>query len=196
MTYTSLPSEYTSHTVINLRKGKPHAAWVYTLNLLIFAAAVLLASRHIPFLSMFEAIDGNYVLTVPRLLLNLVMVAFTLLFYAIGQLFFKGLFCKLLGGDTPKFGIKGWYYYVGSHTYLCKGKYILLVLLPELVLFALLTLLCLLLPLQFFWIVFFVEALHIARFSASLYLIVLVLAQPQDALFRNMGTLTMVYTKK
>lgn len=196
MTYTSLPPEYVSHSVINLRKGKPHAAWVYILNLLIFAASVLLASRRIPFLSMFEAVDGNYVLTVPRLLLNLVMVAFTLLLYAISHLFFKGLFCKLLGGDTPKFGIKGWYYYVGSHAYFSKGTYTLLVLLPELVLFALLTLLCLLLPLHFFWIVFFVESLHIARFSASLYLITLVLTQPHDALFRNMGTLTMVYNKK
>lgn len=194
MPVSILPPEYTEHKVINLRKGKPHAIWVYLLNCLVFLIAVWSMSQFIPFLSLFEKVDNTFVLSVPRLLLNILMAAFTLLCYAVLQLLLKGLFCKLLGGDTPKFGIKGWYFFVGSRAYLSRRRYILFILLPELTLLLLFTLLCLLLPLHFFWIVYLVESFHLSRFSATLYLTCLVLKQPKHAYFRNMGTLTMVYT--
>ncbi|MBQ1272210.1 MAG: hypothetical protein IIY12_01785, partial [Clostridia bacterium] len=79
MPLTTLPPEYNTHKVISLRKGKPHAKWVYSLNLLVFLVAVWLMSRFIPFLTMFEKVNESYIISVPRFILNLVMTTFILL---------------------------------------------------------------------------------------------------------------------
>lgn len=195
MTYSELPAGYSLKKTINLRKGKPYAFWAALLNLVLCVLSLYALHFLVPVTALFEEKGGDYILTLPRLLLDLVWIFVGLLIYAVAHLVLKGLFLKALGGMKPKFGIKGFYYYVGSRAYFSRGRYVLLILLPELVVEALLILLLLLLPPVCFWPLAFVHAFHISRIGTSLLLTILLLREPNTALFRNMGTLSAVFSK-
>ena len=195
MTYSELPSGYSLKKTINLRKGRPYALFCAALNLLFFHVSFLLCSYFVPFTALFKEVDGEYVLTLPRLLLDLVWIFVGLVLYAIAHLVLKGLFLKFLGGQKPKFGIKGFYYYVGSHAYFSRRQYVILLLLPELIAEALLIVICHLVPEPVFWVAAFVQSVHFSRIGTSLLLAALVAREPKAALFRNMGSLSAVFCK-
>lgn len=195
MTYSELPAGYSLNKSINLRKDRVYAPLCAFLNVVFFAFSILITGRFIPFTVLFEKVNDEYILTVPRLLLDIVWVFAGLLLYALSHLALKGLFLKALGHQNPKFGIKGVYYYVGSHAYFSRRCYAALVLLPELIMEAILIVICLLVPPAHVWPVAFVQAFHFSRLSTMLLLVILVMREPKTSLFRNMGTLSAVFTK-
>jgi len=191
----TLPEGYDQRSVINLRKDHKLIIPSFLINLITFAAVVWFEARYIPFITLFGMVDGQYILTVPRLLLNLVAVLFGLLFSTVLHIILKGSVIRVLTGQRAVYGIKGWYVYVGFETYLNRFRYILLVLLPDLLLVVFLIILCSFLDIRLFWIGFLVLAFHLSRIATDIMLAVLILFRPRDSYFRNMGMLTSIFSK-
>jgi len=192
---SALPDHYGQRSVINLRRNSQLAWPAYLLNLITFLAVVWGEAKRISPLTMFGIVDGQYVLTIPRLLLNIVALLFGLLCSAVVHLLLKGWIIRLLTGQKATYGSKGWYVYAGCDTYLQRGRYILLVMMPDILLVIGLFLLCVFLPVRLFWIGFLILAFHLSRLATNILLSFLILTWPRDAYFRNMGTLTSIYTK-
>jgi len=191
----SLPEGYDQRSVINLRRDPKLIAPAFLINIITFAAAVLFECRRIPFVTMFGMVDGKYVLTIPRLLLNLVAILFGLLFSAILHILLKGALIRSLTGKRAVYGSKGWFVFVGCETYLARARYILLVVLPDLCLIVMLLFLCSFLPIRLFWVGYLILSVYISILATDLMLVILILFRPRDSYFRNMGTLTSVYSK-
>lgn len=194
MVVDNLPPHYTVRRSLNLRKGRLYAPLAALLNVILFFTAILVLHRIVPFITVFERENGAFVLSVPRMLLNLMWILVGLLLYAIAYLGLKGASLRLFGKSRPKFGLKGFYTYVSSSAYFSRKFYVLVYLLPDLVMAAALLALAFLLPKSLFWLAATIGAFHISRLGTSLLLTILVLCQPRTAFFRNNGTLTVVYT--
>ena len=196
MVVSKLPSQYTVRRSLNLRKGKLYAPLCALLNVVLFFAAIFVLHRFVPFITLFDRVNGAFVMTVPRLLLNCMWILAGLLLYAIVYLGLKGASLGFFGDARPHYGIKGFYTYVSSNAYFSRKFYVLVYLLPDLVMAAVLLGLAFLLPKSLFWLAATIGAFHISRLGTSILLTVLVLCQPKSSFFRNNGTLTVVYTPK
>ena len=105
-----------------------------------------------------------------------------------------GITMKMCGTKKIKYGFTGVYAFAGSNDYYDKRSYIVIALAPIVVWGVVLLVLNLLVPVQWFWIVYWVQVSNISGAAGDLYVTYRFSRLPQDILVQDYGVGMTVYS--
>lgn len=182
-----LPDGYDLYSVIDLKTNKKDNLFV-TIGSVVIMAVMFIAAYFT---------KGVYILASigwVKIIINIVIafvgsVVYIFLHEATHAAFFK-IFdtkCRL------RFGFKAGMAYCASDGYYKKAPYLAVALSPVVIWTLLLLIPCLLVPLTYFWGVFFIQIFNISGAAGDLYVTVKILTAPKKALILDNGTDMEIY---
>lgn len=182
-----LPDGYDLYSVIDLKTNKKDNLFV-TIGSVVIMAVMFIAAYFT---------KGVYILASigwVKIIINIVIafvgsVVYIFLHEATHAAFFK-IFdtkCRL------RFGFKAAMAYCASDGYYKKAPYLAVALSPVVIWTLLLLIPCLLVPLTYFWGVFFIQIFNISGAAGDLYVTVKILTAPKKALILDNGTDMEIY---
>ncbi|MBR0447644.1 MAG: DUF3267 domain-containing protein [Clostridia bacterium] len=187
--YTELPSGYREIDSIDLQKNKKLSLLVNGVALLI--ALVMAIPMHfvVPMTTLFDMSQGYgaYFLRFGVLMAAIVV-------YMVLHELVHGITMKMCGTKKIKYGFTGVYAFAGSNDYYDKRSYIVIALAPIVVWGVVLLVLNLLVPVQWFWIVYWVQVSNISGAAGDLYVTYRFSRLPQDILVQDYGVGMTVYS--
>lgn len=188
---TALPEGYREIFAVDLQKNKKIALLVNGISLLI--GAVLLFAGHmlVPFWTLFDMSQGLgvYSMRFGTLLAGLVL-------YMVAHELVHGITMKHFGTKKVKYGFTGLYAFAGSEDYYPKKPYITIALAPIVVWGIVLAVVNMLVPLQWFWVVYFIQVSNISGAAGDLYVTCKFAKMPADILVRDSGVGMTVYSRE
>lgn len=186
-----LPEQYRQVYAIDLQKDKKAALIVNCLALLIMLAMILCAQFYIPIQTLFsfEQGIGQYFLRFGAILLLIVL-------YMILHELVHGIAMKLCGTKKVKYGFTGMYAFAGSDDYYNKKSYIFIALAPVVLWGIVLAVVNMLVPIAWFWVVYFIQITNISGAAGDLYVTVKFSRMPKDILVQDYGIGMKVYAKE
>ena len=116
--------------------------------------------------------------------------------YIILHEFVHGITMKLCGTKKVKYGFKGVYAFAGSEDYYDKKSYLTIALAPVVLWGILLTILSLVVPTQWFWVVYFIQISNISGAAGDMYVTARFSKLPDDILVKDYGVGMTVYSAK
>ena len=186
----NLPDGYNQIYEIDLQKNKKMSLIVNGIALLI--AAIMAIPMHfiVPFTTIykFDETDSQF-----KMRVVIFMVA--IIGYMVLHELVHGITMKLCGTKRVKYGFTGLYAFAGSDDYYDKKSYITIALAPIVVWGVVLAVLNCLVPLHWFWIVYFVQIVNISGAAGDLFVTVKFSKMPSDILVRDHGVGMKVYSK-
>lgn len=182
-----LPDGYDLYSVIDLKTNKKDNLFV-TIGSVVIMAVMFIAAYFT---------KGVYILASigwVKIIINIVIafvgsVVYIFLHEATHAAFFK-IFdtkCRL------RFGFKAAMAYCASDGYYKKAPYLAVALSPVVIWTLLLLIPCLLVPLTYFWGVFFIQIFNVSGAAGDLYVTVKILTAPKKALILDNGTDMEIY---
>ena len=187
--YTELPQGYREIDSIDLQKNKKLSLLVNGVALLI--ALVMAIPMHfvVPMTTLFDMNQGYgaYFLRFGVLMAAIVV-------YMVLHELVHGITMKMCGTKKIKYGFTGVYAFAGSNDYYDKRSYIVIALAPIVVWGVVLLVLNLLVPVQWFWIVYWVQVSNISGAAGDLYVTYRFSRLPQDILVQDYGVGMTVYS--
>lgn len=187
--YTELPLGYREIDSIDLQKNKKLSLLVNGVALLI--ALVMAIPMHfvVPMTTLFDMSQGYgaYFLRFGVLMAAIVV-------YMVLHELVHGITMKMCGTKKIKYGFTGVYAFAGSNDYYDKRSYIVIALAPIVVWGVVLLVLNLLVPVQWFWIVYWVQVSNISGAAGDLYVTYRFSRLPQDILVQDYGVGMTVYS--
>ena len=187
--YTELPQGYREIDSIDLQKNKKLSLLVNGVALLI--ALVMAIPMHfvVPMTTLFDMSQGygTYFLRFGVLMAAIVV-------YMVLHELVHGITMKMCGTKKIKYGFTGVYAFAGSNDYYDKRSYIVIALAPIVVWGVVLLVLNLLVPVQWFWIVYWVQVSNISGAAGDLYVTYRFSRLPQDILVQDYGVGMTVYS--
>ena len=182
-----LPDGYDLYSVIDLKTNKKDNLFV-TIGSVVIMAVMFIAAYFT---------KGVYILASigwVKIIINIVIafvgsVVYIFLHEATHAAFFK-IFdtkCRL------RFGFKAAMAYCASDGYYKKVPYLAVALSPVVIWTLLLLIPCLLVPLTYFWGVFFIQIFNVSGAAGDLYVTVKILTAPKKALILDNGTDMEIY---
>lgn len=160
----TLPAGYCELFVINLQKDKKLALIVNGIALVLMLLFGVLGHLVVPIWRLFdmEAGFGPYLLRFGALLGGIVV-------YMVLHELVHGVCMRLFSGVRPHYGFTGMYAYAGSRAFFSKGYYIIIALAPVVVWGVVLQILCLFVPAEWFWPVYFIQVTNLSGAGGDLY---------------------------
>lgn len=191
MKYTSLPENYKEIKRVDLKKDKKVFLLINLGALLIMAVMILIANKFIPLPELFIKIvkNNNGEIFILWLLFPAVIL------YTIAHEATHGFFMKRFSGIKPKYGITSVYAYAGSEAFFNKTQYLIITLSPVVILGLLLLLLNLVVPIEWFWFIYFIQVSNISGAAGDLYVTYLIKKVPVDTLTQDSGVSMVMYSK-
>lgn len=189
--FRTLPAGYTEYDTLDLQKDKKKALLVNILATLIAVVMAVVMHVHIPFSLSLRADDGAF-MSFLRLIALLVLV----LAYLVLHELIHGAVMKICGTKKVAYGLTGIYAYAGSADYYDRPAYIVIALAPVVVFLAVFTILLLLVPLSWFWTIYFLQIFNISGAAGDLYVTYKCLRMPKDLLIKDAGVRMVMYTKR
>lgn len=188
--YTELPEGYGESFRVDLQKNKKLALLVNGGALLIAAAMAVPALRLVPISSLFSMTQGfgMYVLRFVSLILGSIL-------YIILHELTHGIFMKGFSRKKPSYGFTGLYAYAGSDVYFSKTPYIIIALAPVVILGVVLLILNVLLPVEWFYVIYFIQMTNLSGAAGDIYVTVRFSRLPADILIQDTGVSMTVFTK-
>lgn len=185
----TLPDAYREIYSVNLQKDKKAALTVNILALLIALAMIIPAGFAVPFSSLFNMDKGiwNYFLRFIVILLG--SAAYMCLHELI-----HGLTMKSFGTEKIKYGFTGLYAFAGSSDYYDKKAYITVALAPVIVFLFVFAVINLLVPDEWFWVVYILQVLNISGAAGDIFVTVRFAKMPEDILVQDNGVSMKVYS--
>ncbi len=184
--YSTLPEGYEQTLSIDLQKDKKLSLLVNGLSLLIAAAMIVPLAFVIPFSTLFE---GELWQTVIRLgVLAVAIIAYIILHEAV-----HALAMKICGTKKVRFGFTGLYAFAGSDDYYPKASYIFIALAPVVLWGIVLTVLCVFLPISWFWVAYGVQIMNLSGATGDFYVSVRFASFPKKTLIRDSGVSMSVF---
>ena len=107
-----------------------------------------------------------------------------------------GITMKLCGTKKVKYGFKGVYAFAGSEDYYDKKSYLTIALAPVVLWGIFLTVLSFLVPIQWFWVVYFIQISNISGAAGDMYVTARFRKLPDDILVKDYGVGMTVYSSK
>lgn len=175
---------------IDLQKDKKLAILVNGIAGAIAVVMLFLGVKFtVPISSAFDMSQGmgRYLLRWGVLLLG--MMAYLVLHELV-----HGICMKYFSGVKPHYGFTGMYAYAGSEAYFNKNSYIVIALAPIVVWGIVLLILSLLVPADWFWIVYFIQVVNISGAGGDLYVSARFAKLPKDILVNDTGVSMTVYS--
>ncbi len=188
--FCELPGGYTEYFSLDLQKDKKKMLLVNALAVLI--AIVMAVPMHfcIPVSTVFNAESGRITLLVKALLLLVMLFSYMFLHELV-----HGVAMKVCGTQKVNYGFTGIYAYAGSTDYYDKGAYILIALAPIVTFFILLSIVNLVVPLSWFWVIYIVQIVNISGAAGDIYVTCKFLRMPKDILIKDAGVSMLVYAR-
>lgn len=183
----ALPEGYRELLSVDMKKDKKLAVLVNALSLLI--AAVLGLPVHffsIPFTSIGWGGQKAYLIHVAVLFGGMFV-------YIILHELVHGIAMKLCGTKKVKYGFTGLYAFAGSDDYYYKKPYIAIALAPIAVWGVILGIINALVPVEWFWVVYFIQLINLSGAAGDLYVTCKFAGLPKDILVRDYGVSMTVY---
>ena len=177
-----LPDGYGERVKIDLQKNKTEALLVNGLALVIMLVLIVIGHLIVPVQALLR-------LGITKLLL---MVIGVLLYLVLHELT-HAVCMKYYGAEKVKFGYTGLYAYAGSEAYFKKSSYLTIALAPIVVWGMVLLLLIFLVPPDWFWVVYLIQAFNVSGAAGDLYVTVLFARLPKHILVQDTGTAMTVY---
>ena len=187
--YTELPRGYREIDSIDLQKNKKLSLLVNGVALLIVLLMVIPMHFVVPMTTLFDMSQGYgaYFLRFGVLMAAIVV-------YMVLHELVHGITMKMCGTKKIKYGFTGVYAFAGSNDYYDKRSYIVIALAPIVVWGVVLLVLNLLVPVQWFWIVYWVQVSNISGAAGDLYVTYRFSRLPQDILVQDYGVGMTVYS--
>lgn len=186
-----LPEGYTLSKEIDLQKDKKAAIIVNVMAVVIMAAMVILGM----FISS-ESFFYEKEISIDLFMLLVVIIA--VIIYMLLHEAVHGVFIKLFCGHNPQIGAKlPLYLFAGQKdAYFSKWRFCIIALSPVVIWGIVLLGLNILLP-QYFWAVYFIQAINIGGAAGDYYVTYILLSKmPKDVLVNDDGLSMRFYTKK
>lgn len=187
--YTELPSGYREIDSIDLQKNKKLSLLVNGVALFIVLLMVIPMHFVVPMTTLFDMSQGYgaYFLRFGVLMAAIVV-------YMVLHELVHGIAMKMCGTKKIKYGFTGVYAFAGSNDYYDKRSYIVIALAPIVVWGVVLLVLNLLVPVQWFWIVYWVQVSNLSGAAGDLYVTYRFSRLPQDILVQDYGVGMTVYS--
>lgn len=189
--FESLPAGYSQIMEVNLQKNKKVAFMVNGAAVLVMVVMFVVANFFVPISIVFDMVQNGEFLYV--LLMLLVMLASSLAYMVLHELA-HAVAMKAFGTKKVKFGYTGVYAFAGSNDYYTKGAYLIIALAPVVVWGVILAVINAFVPLEWFWVVYFVQMSNISGAAGDFYVTLKFMKLPKDILVHDSGVDMKVYS--
>ena len=186
---SELPENYEKYYSLDLQNDKKMMLRVNTIALIIAALLIVPMLFIVPISHLFDMSRGlgAYALRFGVMLLALVV-------YMVLHELTHGVAMKICGTKRVKYGFTGIYAFAGSEDYYGKGAYIFIALAPVVLLGAIIAVINALVPLEWFWVVYFLQISNLSGAAGDFFVTFKFLRFPKDILVRDAGTSMIVYS--
>lgn len=184
-----LPENYREVYAVDLEKNKKSALYVNLLAVLITALMAVGMNFIIPLSSLFENHIGA-----SGLIVRIVTLISLLLVYIVLHELTHGVAMKICGCRKITYGFSGMYAYACASEFFPKTPYLFVALAPVFLWGVVLSVVCLLVPVSWFWIVYIIQIANIAGAAGDYYVAFHFLFLPDDILVYDTGTAMTVYS--
>ena len=185
----TLPEGYRELLSVDMKKDKKLAVFVNVLSLVI--AAILGLPVHffaIPFTSLGWGGQKAY-------LIHVAVLFGSMFVYIVLHELVHGIAMKLCGTKKVKYGFTGLYAFAGSDDYYYKRPYVAIALAPIVVWGVILGIVNALVPVEWFWVVYFIQLINLSGAAGDLYVTCKFAGLPKDVLIRDYGVSMTVYAR-
>lgn len=183
--YTELPIGYSEICNVDLKNDKKKALLVNGISLLIIIPMFVIGAFIAPFKSLFNFGIG----------MTCVLLVGVIVYMLLHELVYR-ICIKHFSGMELHDVFTGFYDCVGSDTYFIKRDYIIIALAPVVVWGIVLLVLNFVLPMQWFWCVYFIQIYNISCASGDIYVACKFSKMPADILVQNDGKIMRVYSRE
>ncbi len=189
---TVLPQGYHETEHINLQTDKKTALRINITALIVMVALMVLG--HFAFCPIVTLYGESGGALASLLRLGVLLAAYFA--YIILHELTHAAAMKLSGGTNLRFGFTGLYAYAGSEKdYFNKAAYIVIALAPLAVWGVIFTVLLLLVPTEWFWVVYFLQIGNLTGAAGDIYVTAKIIKMPRDVLVMDTGVEMFFYTK-
>ena len=186
--YRELPQGHRQILTIDLQKNKKLALMVNGLALLIAAAMIAVALPLVPIGSIFVNDDLR------GILIKLAVMYGGMFVYIILHEAVHGIVMRRFSDAKVRFGFTGLYAYAGSDAYYCRKHYIIIALAPIVVWGVVLGILNVLVPEEWFYVVYMIQMTNVSGAAGDLYVSWKMSRLPADILVQDVGVAMAVYS--
>jgi len=185
-----LPEGYKEICSVDLQKNKKTALFVNVLAIVI--AIVLAVPMHfaVPVSTLFSMEKG-----ISDYLLRFAAILVLSVIYLVLHELVHGIAMKLCGTKKVKYGFTGLYAFAGSSDYYGKGAYLFIALAPIVLWGVVIAVVNLLVPIEWFWVVYYVQLFNLSGAAGDLYVTVRFSKMPKDILISDHGVGMRVFSK-
>ncbi len=188
--FGNLPDGYREICSVDLKKDKKAAVGVNLLAIAIAVILVLPMNAVVPVDRLFSIQSGTQsILTRYLPLFGLIVL------YAILHELVHGIAMKICGTKKVRYGFNGMYAFAGSADYYDKTAYIFIALAPIVLWGVVLAVVNILVPAEWFWIIYSLQVLNISGAAGDLYVSVKFSRLPRDILVQDYGIGMVVYSE-
>ena len=187
----TLPTDYKQIFKVNLQKDKKIAMLLSIGAAIIFVAMAVIMNMYIPISTMFS----NPEKLVPYIA-RFLTLAVGMYAYIILHELTHGIVIKMVGSSSVHYGFTGLYAYAGSDSYFNKKAYLTIALAPIVLWGIVLAALNMLVPVEWFWVVYIIQIGNISGGTGDLYVTWKFSKMPDDILVHDSGIEMEVYSAK
>lgn len=188
--YETLPEGYEEKFHIDLQKDKKLALIVNGLAIVIGLVFLVPALFVVPITTLFDMSEGLGAYALRFIGIILGSVVYIILHEAV-----HGVVMYYYSRKKPRFGFTGMYAYAGSDVYFDKVSYLVIALAPVVLWGVVLAVLCPLVPVDWFWVVYFIQLMNLSGAAGDIYVTWRFSKLPRDILVRDTGVAMTVYGK-
>mgnify|MGYP003309217014 CR=1 FL=1 len=183
----TLPEGYKELYSINLQKNIKTAFFVNLLAGIIAALLALSMSFAVPVTNLFAEEEV--------VIIKIVVLLIGMIVYMVLHEIVHGIAMKMCGTKKVRYGFTGLYAYAGSDDYYDKKAYIFIALAPVVFWGVVLLIINLLVPIGWFWVVYFIQIINLSGAAGDLFVTAKFLRLPNDVLVKDYGVSMTVYSK-
>lgn len=187
----NLPEGYKKVYSLNLKQDKKTAIIV---NLLAVVISIILAVPMHFFVSIFSLFNMEN--GIESYVIRIVALCVFMILYIILHEAVHGIAMKICGTKKVRYGFTGLYAFAGSQDYYDKKSYIFIALAPIVFFGIVLAIINLLVPTEWFWVVYIIQAINISGATGDLFVTVKFSRQPKDIRIQDYGLGMTVFSKE
>ena len=185
----ALPENYKEIYSIDLQKNKKLAVIINLLAVIIALVLVVPVTYFIPISTLYSMADG-----LGRYFMRFGVLLASMIAYIILHELVHGAAMKLCGTKKVKYGFTGLYAFAGSNDFYNKKAYIFIALAPIVVWGIVLAIINVLVPVEWFWVVYLVQIINLSGAAGDLFVTVKFSRMPKDILVQDYGVGMQVYS--
>ena len=187
---TELPNNYGEIFKVDLAKDKKLSLIINILAVIVMILMCALGNLFVPVTKLFSMEQGFLSYTMRFVVLIVGQFVYIILHEGV-----HGIVMKMYGAKNIKFGLKGPYAFAGCEDYFDKPSYIAVALAPIVVLGIVLLIINLVVSIEWFWVVYFIQVTNVGGAMGDLYVTCKFVKMPNDILVKDTGVSMTVYSK-